>query len=103
MLPINVALARMLDKPLEVLGREQGAEQARYDVEQVYRRLFDALTFENVGTVLCRFERQYYDFGDGVGEMVAPGHLLFRRLGVPEFVAPGSPRCTRPTRSRSCA
>jgi serine/threonine protein kinase len=86
MLPINVALAQLLGKPLEVLGREQGAEQARHDVEQVYRRLFDAMTFENAATLLGRFERQYYDFGDGVGELVAPGHILFRRFGVPEFV-----------------
>jgi serine/threonine protein kinase len=86
MLPINVALARLLDKPVEVLGREQGAEQARYDVEQVYRRLFDAMTFENVGVILARFERQYYDFGDGIGEMIAPGHVLMRRTGVPEFI-----------------
>jgi hypothetical protein len=88
MLPINVALARLLEKPVEVLGREQGAEQARYDVEQVYRRLFDAMTFDNVGVILARFERQYYDFGDGIGELVAPGHVLMRRLGVPEFVLP---------------
>jgi len=86
MLPINVAMARLLGKPVEVLGREQGAEQARYDVEQVYRRLFDATTFDNIATLLGRFERQYYDFGDGVGELLAPGHVLFRRLGVPEFV-----------------
>jgi serine/threonine protein kinase len=88
MLPINVALARLLGKPLEVLGREQGAEQARFDVEQVYRRLFDAMTFDNVAVILARFERQYYDFGDGLGERVAPGHVVMRRLGAPEFVLP---------------
>jgi serine/threonine protein kinase len=88
LLPINAALARVLDKPLEVLAREQGAEQARYDVAQVYRRLFEALTFDNVSTILARFERQYYDFGDGIGEPIAPGHVFFRRLGVPEFVIP---------------
>jgi serine/threonine protein kinase len=87
LLPINVALARMLDKPLDVLGREQGAAQARFDVERLYRRLFDALNFDNVPVILARFERQYYDFGDGLGELVAPGHVRYRRLGVPEFVA----------------
>jgi serine/threonine protein kinase len=88
MLPINVALARLLEKPVEVLGREQGAEQARYDVEQVYRRLFEAMTFDNVAVILARFERQYYDFGDGIGELIAPGHIVMRRLGAPEFVLP---------------
>jgi hypothetical protein len=71
---------------VEVLGREQGAEQARYDVEQGYRRLFNAMTFDNVAVILARFERQYYDFGDGIGELVAPGHVVMRRLGAPEFV-----------------
>jgi serine/threonine protein kinase len=86
LLPINAAIARLLDKPLEVLAREQGTHQARHDGEGVYRRLFEVMTFENVATLFGRFERQYYDFGDGVGEMVAPGHMLFRRLGVPEFI-----------------
>jgi hypothetical protein len=44
------------------------------------------MTFDNAATLLGRFERQYYDFGDGVGELIAPGHILFRRYGVPEFV-----------------
>ena len=86
MMPINAAIARLVGKPLDVVALEQGAQQASYDVEQVYRRLFDAMTFDNVQVILARFTRQYYDFGDGVGELVAPGHVLYRRLGVPEFI-----------------
>jgi hypothetical protein len=76
----------MLSKPLEVLGREQGAQQARHDVELVYRRVFEAMTFDNVPTVLARFGRQYYDFGDCTGEQISPGHVVIQRLGLPEFV-----------------
>jgi serine/threonine protein kinase len=87
MMPINAAIARVLRKPLEVLAREQGADQARFDGEHVYRRLFDAMTFENLPALMARFERQYYDFGDSQAELVAPGHVLLRRLGVPEFIS----------------
>jgi serine/threonine protein kinase len=86
MIPVNAAIARLLGKPLDVLGREQGAQQARHDVEQIYRRLFDAMTFDNVPTLLARFGRQYYDFGDCTGEQVSPGHVVIVRQGLPDFV-----------------
>ncbi|MGH7295041.1 MAG: serine/threonine protein kinase [Polyangiaceae bacterium] len=86
MMPINAAIARVLGKPLEVLAREQGAQQARFDGENVYKRLFDAMTFENLPALMARFERQYYDFGDSFAELVAPGHMLLRRIAVPEFI-----------------
>ena len=86
MMPINATVARLLGKPLDVLGREQGAQQARHDVEQVYRRLFDAMTFDNVPTLLARFGRQYYDFGDCRGEQVSPGHVIIVREGLPEMM-----------------
>lgn len=86
MMPINVAIARLLGKPLDVLGREQGAQQARYDVEHVYKRLFDAMTFDNVPTLLARFGRQYYDFGECTGEQVSPGHVVITRQGLPEML-----------------
>jgi serine/threonine-protein kinase len=85
-LPINVAIARTLGKPVDVLAREQGAEQARYDVERVYLRLFERMSFENAHTQLARFGRQYYDFGDCIGEMVSPGHVKVTRLGLPEMM-----------------
>ena len=86
MMPVNAAIARVLGKPLDVLAREQGTSQARFDGEHVYRRLFDKMTFENMPPLMARFERQYYDFGDSHAELVAPGHVLLRRLGVPEFI-----------------
>ncbi len=86
MLPINDAIARLLGKPIDVLGREQGAQQARYDVEHVYKRFFEVMTFENAAELLARFGRQYYDFGDCVGERVSPGHVVVTRRGLPAFV-----------------
>jgi hypothetical protein len=86
MLPVSAAISQVLGKPVEILGREQGAQQARYDVETVYRGLFDSLDFDNVATKLARFGRQYYDFGDCVGRVVSPGHVEVVRNGLPEFV-----------------
>jgi serine/threonine-protein kinase len=86
MMPINAAIARLLGKPIEVLGREQGAQQARYDVEHVYRRPFEVMSFDTAAESLSRFGRQYYDFGDCVGEQVSPGHVVVTRQGLPEFV-----------------
>jgi serine/threonine protein kinase len=86
MVPISAAIAQLLDKPLEILGHEQGSQQARHDVETVYRGLFESTTFENVPAKLARFGRQYYDFGDCVATLVSPGHVELRRRGLPEFV-----------------
>jgi serine/threonine protein kinase len=87
MMPINAAIARLLGTPLEVLGREQGTQQARHDAERVYRRLFDAMTLDNMAERMTRFERQYYDFGDSQAETPGPGHIVLRRLGVPDFIS----------------
>jgi hypothetical protein len=86
MMPVNATIARLLGKPLDVLGREQGAQQARHDVEQVYKRLFEAMTFDNVPTLLARFGRQYYDFGECTGEQISPGHVVIVREGLPEML-----------------
>jgi serine/threonine-protein kinase len=86
MMPVNAAIARLLGKPVEVLGREQGADQARYDVERVYRRPFEVMTFDTAAETLARFGRQYYDFGDCVASQVSPGHVLVTRHGLPEVV-----------------
>jgi hypothetical protein len=52
----------------------------------VYLRLFERMSFENAHTQLARFGRQYYDFGDCIGEMVSPGHVKVTRLGLPEMM-----------------
>ena len=86
MMPINVAIAHILGLGLEVLAEEEGTAQARYDARTVYRTLFDAMTLDNIAMRMVRFERQYYDHGDGALEVMSPHHLVLRRLGVPEFV-----------------
>jgi hypothetical protein len=86
MLPVSAAIAQVLGKPIEILASEQGAQQARHDVETVYRGLFESLDFDNVATKLTRFGRQYYDFGDCVGTLVSPGHAEIQRRGLPEFI-----------------
>jgi hypothetical protein len=86
MMPINLALARLLGRSIEALADDQGARQAAYDIEKLYGRLFAATTFDNLDVVLARFDAQYYDFGDCTGEIVEPGHLVLRRAGLPEYV-----------------
>lgn len=86
MLPISAAIAQLLAKPLEILAHEQGAQQARHDVETVYRTLFESINFDNAPVKLARFGRQYYDFGDCTATLVSPGHVELRRIGMPEFI-----------------
>jgi hypothetical protein len=86
MLPINLGVARLLGRSLEALASEQGERQALYDIEKLYARLFAMMTFDNLPTVLARFDGQYLDFGDCGGTVLAPGHLLLRRAGLPEYV-----------------
>jgi serine/threonine-protein kinase len=86
MTPIVVGIARLLGQPLEALATELGAREAAHDIERLYGRLFAALTFENLPLFLARFDAQYYDFGDCAGELVAPGHVVLRRAGLPEYV-----------------
>jgi serine/threonine protein kinase len=88
MLPINVGIARVLGKPIETLGVEQGIAQARYDARYVYRRLFEEMTFDTLPAYLARFGAQYYEAGECTAELVAPGHALLRRKRVPAYVLP---------------
>jgi tRNA A-37 threonylcarbamoyl transferase component Bud32 len=88
MLPINVAIARILGKQLETLAIEQGIAQARFDARYVYRRLFDEMTFETLPAYLGRYGAQYYEAGECSAELVAPGHVLVHRKRVPAYVLP---------------
>jgi tRNA A-37 threonylcarbamoyl transferase component Bud32 len=88
MLPINVALARILGKPLAGLAFEQGAAQARHDTRYAHKRFFDAMTFETLPAHLVRFCEQYYDNGEASAELVAPGHVLLRRKRLAAYVVP---------------
>jgi tRNA A-37 threonylcarbamoyl transferase component Bud32 len=88
MLPINVAAARILGKPLETIAIDQGIAQARYDARYVYRRLFEEMTFDTLPAYLARFGAQYYETGECTSELVAPGHALLRRKRVPMYVVP---------------
>ncbi len=88
MLPLNATIARLLKKPLRDLGAQQGALQARHDVEQVYRSPFQSMNVDDPTPVLGRFGDLYYDFGECDAELLRPGHVLHHRRGLPEYVLP---------------
>ena len=88
MLPLNVAIARMLGKSLDGLASEQGAGQARYDVRYVYQRLFKATSFDQMAEFLNRYGMQYYETGECVSEQPAPNHVVVRRRRLPAYVLP---------------
>ncbi len=88
MLPINVHIARLLGKPLEALGLEQGIAQARYDAKYLYRRLFEEMTWDNLAAYLVRFAGQYYEASECSAELAAPGHIVLKRKRVPAYVLP---------------
>ncbi len=86
MMPLNLGVARLLGRTLEDLAEEQGANQAAFDIDRLYGRLFAAMTFDNLPLVLARFDAQYLDFGDCTGSLAEPGHLVLRRAGLPGYV-----------------
>jgi tRNA A-37 threonylcarbamoyl transferase component Bud32 len=88
MLPINVAIARVLGKSLDVIADVQGVAQARYDVRHVYRRPFEEMTFDTLPAFLVRFAIQYYEAGELTAEAVGPGHVVLHRRRLPSYVLP---------------
>jgi hypothetical protein len=88
MLPINAAIARQLGVPLRELAAQQGDAQARYDAGEVYRRTFEVMTLEDPVGSMNRYEMLYYDFGECRGAVVAPGHVVQVRRGMPEYLLP---------------
>jgi serine/threonine protein kinase len=88
MLPINVAIARILGKSLDRLAFQQGTAQARHDTRYAHKRFFDAMTLETIQAHLVRFYEQYYDNGETSAELVAPGHVLLHRRRLPAYVLP---------------
>jgi serine/threonine protein kinase len=88
MLPVNVAIARVLGKSLDVIAEAQGVAQARYDVRHVYRRPFEEMTFDTLPAFLVRFAIQYYEAGELTAEAAAPGHIVVHRRRLPAYVLP---------------
>jgi serine/threonine protein kinase len=88
MLPLNVAIARTLGKPLNTLASEQGIGQAQYDVRYVYRRLFEATALETIAEFLNRYGAQYYETGECTTEQPEPAHVIIRRRRLPAYVLP---------------
>ena len=88
MLPLSAALASRTGKPLQVYATQQGAAQARHDVERVYRRSFEIMKVEDPVRSMNRFEMLYYDFGDCSGEVLGHGHVVQHRRGLPEYLLP---------------
>jgi serine/threonine protein kinase len=88
MLPLNVAIARILGKSLDAVAAAQGVAQARHDARYVYRRLFADMTYATVHTYLARFAGQYYEAGECTADLPEPGHLVLHRKRVPAYVLP---------------
>ena len=88
MLPLTVAIARILGKSVEVVAEAQGVAQARYDARHVYRRPFEDMTFDTLPAFLVRFATQYYETGELTAEAAGPGHVVVHRRRLPAYVLP---------------
>jgi hypothetical protein len=88
MLPVNVGIARVLGKSLEVIAEAQGIAQARYDARHVYRRPFDEMTLEALPAFLVRFAVQYFEAGELVADAAGPGHVVLHRRRLPAYALP---------------
>ena len=88
MLPIHVALARILGLPLAELTRRGATAQARYDARTVFQRLIGPATVDDWPARVQRFGVQYYDFGTFSGIATEPGTFVLQHAGVPEYIYP---------------
>jgi serine/threonine protein kinase len=88
MLPVTVAVVRILGKSLELFAIEQGVAQARNDARYVFRRAFEDMTDETLPASLARFATQYYEAGEVTAELVAPGHVVLHHRRLPAYVVP---------------
>jgi hypothetical protein len=88
MMPLNAALARLLDKPLAALAADQGKAQASYDVRYIYRRLFEQMTLDAFHTYVPRIADQYFDVGECTAERIGSAHVVVHRRRLPEYVLP---------------
>ncbi len=88
MLPIHVAIARILGLPLAELVRRGATAQARYDARTVFQRLIGSATIDDWPSRLLRFGTQYYDFGAFEGVAIEPGTIVLQHSSVPEYVHP---------------
>jgi serine/threonine protein kinase len=88
MLPIHVAIARVLGKPTEAVAEAQGVAQARYDARHVYRRPFEEMTLDGLPAFLVRFAVQYLEAGELAAETAGPGHVVLHRRRLPAYVLP---------------
>lgn len=85
-MPLNVAAAKLLGKTLHGLSRDTGAAQGLFDAKGVYRSLVESRSLADLESRLPRFGSLYYDFGTFTGRLVAPGHVVVRRTGLPRFI-----------------
>jgi hypothetical protein len=88
MMPLNVAIARLLDKPLAALATVQGRAQASFDTRYIYRRLFEQMTLEAFHTYVPRIAGQYFDVGECTAERIGASHVVVHRRRLPEYVLP---------------
>jgi serine/threonine-protein kinase len=88
MIPLNLAISRLLNKPLATLAAEQGRAQATFDARYGYRRVFEAMTLEAFHTYVPRIAGTYFDTGECTAERIGPAHVVVHRRRLPEYVLP---------------
>jgi hypothetical protein len=88
MMPLNLAIARLIPKPLATLAAEQGKAQATFDAQYVYRRVFGTLTLEAFHTYVPKIASHYFDVGECTAEQIGPAHVVVHRRRLPEYVLP---------------
>jgi serine/threonine-protein kinase len=89
LVPICVALARIVQQPLDAFVRAGTMAQARFDVKTVFKWMAETThSVADLGDKLPRFGARYYDFGKADGWVEAPGHFVNRQTMVPAYVLP---------------
>jgi serine/threonine-protein kinase len=88
LLPLFMALARVIQTPFETLVRETATAQVRYDARTAYQRVLSGASPAAITEKIGRFGAQYYDFGTFTGTNPEPGVTVIVHAGVPAYLQP---------------
>ncbi len=86
--PLSATLARVVGAPFDTFVRAATASQARYDARTAYKRIFEGTGVMDIPERIARFNGHYYDFGEFIGEVLAPDRFTIEFRSTPAYLFP---------------
>jgi hypothetical protein len=86
--PITYALARAALPFRTNASNDSPAAQARYDARTAYKRIFENAWVTEIPVRIARFNANYYDFGEYVGESLGEHRFAIEYRATPAYISP---------------